>query len=76
MLPTKDCLRKVGSIGVLLPTLEARLVVDDISLADGTEGRDAKLGESGELWIRGPTVMKVRCCICYIPCFQPGHALP
>jgi 4-coumarate--CoA ligase len=76
VLPAKDCLRKVGSIGVLLPNLEARLVVDDISLADGTTGRDAKLGESGELWIRGPNVMKVRCYICYILCFQPGHALP
>lgn len=40
----------MGSCGLLLPNLEARLVKDD--------GEDAKDGESGELWMRGPTVMK------------------
>lgn len=57
ILPPKDALRKVGTTGLLLPNLEARLVEDD------TEGQpvvDAKLGEAGELWVRGPTVMKVR----------------
>jgi len=43
----------MGSIGPLLPNLEARLVVDEDGLID------AKEGEPGELWIRGPTVMKV-----------------
>jgi len=53
LLPPKDSLRKVGSIGVLLPNLEARLVASD-------EGNviDAPPGEPGELWVRGPTVMK------------------
>ncbi|KIY68232.1 AMP binding protein [Cylindrobasidium torrendii FP15055 ss-10] len=40
----------VGSIGPLLANLEARLVDED--------GADAKAGKPGELWIRGPTVMK------------------
>lgn len=52
MLPVGDSLRKVGSIGVLLPNLEARLVLED-------DITDAKEGEPGELWIRGPSVMKV-----------------
>lgn len=41
---------KVGSAGELLPNLEARLVKED--------GTDAKDGEAGEFWLRGPTVMK------------------
>lgn len=51
LLPLEDSLRKVGSIGPLIPNLEARLVVDDVE--------DAKEGEPGELWIKGPNVMKV-----------------
>lgn len=39
-------------MGLLLPNLEARLVVEDT--------RDAREGEAGELWIKGPTIMKVR----------------
>ncbi|KAH8113275.1 AMP binding protein [Phellopilus nigrolimitatus] len=50
ILPEKDAERRAGSIGMLLPNLEARLVTDD--------GVDAKDGEPGELWLRGPTVMK------------------
>ena len=50
ILPVEDCDRKIGACGVLLPNLEARLVTDD--------GEDAKDGEPGELWLRGPTVMK------------------
>ena len=42
---------KAGMIGPLLPNLEARLVDDD--------GADVKEGERGELWIRGPSIMKV-----------------
>lgn len=57
VLPVPDCLRKVGSIGVLLPNLEARLVLDD---TDEMAVKDAEPGQPGELWIRGVTVMKVR----------------
>jgi 4-coumarate--CoA ligase len=45
--------RKVGSIGILLPNLEARLVA-----SDEDDIIDAAPGEPGELWVRGPTVMK------------------
>lgn len=38
-----------------LPHLEIRLVVD----GDGDGLIDAAEGERGELWIRGPTIMKV-----------------
>ncbi|KAK7057531.1 4-coumarate--CoA ligase-like 7 [Favolaschia claudopus] len=52
ILEGADSDRKMGSIGKLLPNLEARLVEDD-------EGKvDAAPGEPGELWIRGKTVMK------------------
>lgn len=51
LLSLVDSERKVGSVGQLLPNLEARLVLDD--------GKDAKEGDAGELWIRGPTIMKV-----------------
>lgn len=51
ILPEEDAERKLGSVGLLLPNLEARLVVED--------GQDAKEGEPGELWLRGPTIMKV-----------------
>ncbi|THH08651.1 hypothetical protein EW145_g2566 [Phellinidium pouzarii] len=50
IVPLEDAERKIGSIGVLFPNLEARLVTED--------GREAGEGEPGELWIRGPTVMK------------------
>ncbi|KAJ7196472.1 AMP binding protein [Mycena pura] len=43
---------KVGSCGYLLPTVKARLVVDE----DG--GVDAEEGKPGELWVQGKTVMK------------------
>ncbi|KAJ7665916.1 AMP binding protein [Mycena polygramma] len=52
LLPQADCDRKMGSIGLLLPNLEARLVEDEDGEVDAEEGRP------GELWIRGPTVMK------------------
>jgi len=52
LLPHDKFLSKVGSVGVLLPNLEARLI--------GENGLDVKTGEPGELWLRGPTVMKVR----------------
>jgi len=57
VLPLKDCLRKVGSVRLLLPNLEARLVLDETVSGEG-KTEDAKPGEAGELWIRGPSVMK------------------
>ncbi|KAK0211111.1 AMP binding protein [Desarmillaria ectypa] len=48
-LPPSDAERKCGSIGKLYSNLEARLVTGDI---------DAEEGQPGELWIRGPMVMK------------------
>lgn len=48
--------QKAGSIGTLLPNLEARLVLDG---EENDELVDADVGEPGELWIRGPTIMKV-----------------
>jgi acyl-CoA synthetase (AMP-forming)/AMP-acid ligase II len=41
---------KAGSIGPLIPNTEARVV-------DVATGADLGVGESGELWIRGPQVM-------------------
>ena len=40
-----------GSIGVLIPNTEARVV-------DPATGNDLEEGESGELWLRGPQVMR------------------
>ena len=37
-----------GSVGILVPNEEARLV--------GQDGRDVKAGESGEVWVRGPNI--------------------
>ncbi|KAI0079315.1 AMP binding protein [Panus rudis PR-1116 ss-1] len=41
---------KAGSVGRLLPNLEARLVLED--------GTDAAPGQPGEFWVRGPSIMK------------------
>ncbi|TFK74033.1 AMP binding protein [Pluteus cervinus] len=54
LIPFEDWSRKMGSCGVLLPNLEARLVID----GDGEGLEDALPGQPGELWLRGPTVMK------------------
>ncbi|THH30875.1 hypothetical protein EUX98_g3326 [Antrodiella citrinella] len=43
-------IRKVGSCGRLLPNMEARIVRED--------GTDVEIGEAGELWLRGPIIMK------------------
>ena len=40
-----------GSVGALVPNTEARLV-------DPETGTDAERGEEGEIWVRGPQVMK------------------
>jgi long-subunit acyl-CoA synthetase (AMP-forming) len=39
-----------GSVGRLIPNVEARLIGDD--------DNDVPEGERGELWIRGPNIMK------------------
>lgn len=46
MLPIEDEMRKIGSAGVLVPSLEARIVDDD--------GNDVPPGKGvpGELWMR------------------------
>ncbi|KAF8231352.1 AMP binding protein [Tricholoma matsutake] len=53
-LPVEYAMHKVGSIGILLPNLEARIVID----GNGEGDNDAPEGEAGELWVRGPIVMK------------------
>lgn len=50
LLPAEDDLRKAGSVGLLVPNYEARLVTE--------ENRDAKEGEPGEVWLRGPSIFK------------------
>ena len=52
-LPGQDAARKVGTCGVLLPNLEVRLIADEQGV------KDVKEGEPGEVWVRGPNVMKV-----------------
>ncbi|EPQ51344.1 acetyl-CoA synthetase-like protein [Gloeophyllum trabeum ATCC 11539] len=52
LLPPKDCIRKVGSVGRLVPHLEARLLSEEDVDIDETKE------ESGELWLRGPSIMK------------------
>ncbi|KJA18782.1 hypothetical protein HYPSUDRAFT_144499 [Hypholoma sublateritium FD-334 SS-4] len=54
LVPPANGADKIGSIGVQLPHLEIRLVVD----GDGDGLVDAAAGERGELWVRGPTIMK------------------
>jgi acyl-CoA synthetase (AMP-forming)/AMP-acid ligase II len=51
MVLPPDHKKKFGSIGQLLPNLELRLVGDD--------GNDVPEGEPGEVWARGPTIMRV-----------------
>ncbi|SER40413.1 4-coumarate--CoA ligase family protein [Lentzea albida] len=41
----------VGTVGVIIPNLECRLV-------DPATGEDVGVGDRGELWCRGPNVMK------------------
>ncbi len=47
----RDGMRDPGSIGPLVPNTQARLV-------DPVSGTDVALGEPGELWVRGPQVMR------------------
>ncbi|KAJ3570650.1 hypothetical protein NP233_g4267 [Leucocoprinus birnbaumii] len=50
MVLPPDHKKKFGSIGQLLPNLELRLV--------GEDGIDVLEGEPGEVWVRGPTIMR------------------
>jgi len=52
MLPDEG-FQNAGSVGRLIPNMEARLV--------GDNGKDVPQGEyfAGELWFRGPNMMKV-----------------
>jgi 4-coumarate--CoA ligase len=54
LLSAKDADRKQGSVGPLLANMEARIIAND-----DNEIIDALPGAPGELWIRGPIVMKV-----------------
>ena len=47
-LPGRD---KAGTVGHLVPSTEMRII-------DPESGRDLGVGERGEVWIRGPQVMK------------------
>jgi 4-coumarate--CoA ligase len=55
MLPLDKSQSKVGSVGLLLSSYQARLVADD---SNDNAIIDAEEGEPGELWVKGPTVMK------------------
>ncbi|EUC55217.1 4-coumarate-CoA ligase [Rhizoctonia solani AG-3 Rhs1AP] len=50
LTPLYRATEKIGSAGELLPNLEARLV--------GEDGVDVDEGQPGELWLRGPSVMR------------------
>ncbi|VDC00297.1 unnamed protein product [Peniophora sp. CBMAI 1063] len=54
--PVAATTNKIGTVGLLVPNLEARLVVAEGPDGEGTE--DAKVGEPGEVWVRGPSIMK------------------
>jgi acyl-CoA synthetase (AMP-forming)/AMP-acid ligase II len=47
---TRDCVR-AGKVGLLVPSTEGRIV-------DPETGRDRGVCEPGEVWVRGPQVMK------------------
>jgi acyl-CoA synthetase (AMP-forming)/AMP-acid ligase II len=49
--PTRDAPTKPGSIGLVVPNTEVRLAAVDT-------GDDVRPGQEGELWIRGPQIMK------------------
>lgn len=51
ILKAEEWLTRAGSIGALLSNMEARIVLED--------GSDAAVGEEGEMWFRGPNLMKV-----------------
>ncbi|TFK33289.1 AMP binding protein [Crucibulum laeve] len=50
MVAPFDSVKKFGSVGTLLPNVQARLVDDD--------ERDVAEGVAGEMWLKGPTITK------------------
>ena len=56
ILNDQDAKQHRGSVGKLLPNMAARLVDD--------EDKDVDEGERGELWIKGPNIMKSVGCGC------------
>ncbi|KAL4273639.1 hypothetical protein GQ457_13G007920 [Hibiscus cannabinus] len=50
MLTPEEC-RNYDSVGKLLPSLEAKIV-------DPATGNALKVNQTGELWLRGPSIMK------------------
>ncbi|KAI0036169.1 AMP binding protein [Vararia minispora EC-137] len=56
IVPRAVANERIGTVGLLLPNLEARLVIAERE--DGEALEDATEGKPGELWVRGPTVMK------------------
>ncbi|MTE14654.1 fatty-acid--CoA ligase FadD5 [Nocardia aurantiaca] len=50
VLEGKDALRKIGSVGLPIPTIQARVVDDEMN--------DVAPGEVGEIVYRGPTLMQ------------------
>jgi len=50
LVPSEWTTRKSGTVGRLMPNMEARLVDDS--------GRDVPKGSQGELWVKGSNVMK------------------
>jgi len=51
-LTEPESITKMGSVGRMIPNIHIRLVVD------GPGEVDAKDGEPGEIWVRGPSIMK------------------
>jgi len=50
VMTVEEGAKHVGSIGRIMPTMQARLV-------DVESGLDVEEGEKGEIWVRGPSVM-------------------
>lgn len=50
VLPLDMSKKKLGSIGLILPTLEARII--------DAQGKDVPEFEAGEMALRGPTIMR------------------
>jgi 4-coumarate--CoA ligase len=51
IVPRQYTVAKIGSAGTLMAGLEVRLV--------GEDDEDTPVGGPGEIWVRGPSIMKV-----------------